>query len=164
MNISLHGEPVKLKRHNTYYLIDAGYLQEIGRNIGEVSVDNMDDDIKRKIFPYTDFPYAKLYVENEAFAVDSIEATDEDNFDGPAQLCFATDAALVLLIAENIFFELSKTFDYYKLIESEDDLINYDYWSAFISLYELYDVALIQAPGVNSGYDFEGSGFYRIVL
>ena len=59
LNISANAENVFLEADSQYYLIDALYADNI--RTARLTQENFENNIKEKIFPYTETPYLKLY-------------------------------------------------------------------------------------------------------
>jgi hypothetical protein len=163
-NISVNGEDIKLKAGETYYIIDALYLHQIKEDLTEVPEnENLDSILNNKVFPYTDTPYAKIIVKDEIFKINSIQSINYNDVEANDMCCFSTDSGLLILVKEAYLKELIICFDYDKLTDSVQEDINIQYWEEITSNYEEFETALILAPGVNTMYDFVGSGTYKII-
>jgi hypothetical protein len=106
-------------------------------------------------------PFAQYKPQNTEFSLKQIKKIPS-NIEVVQDTYFATDTGLLVVIAAELLIDFIQKFDYYELINSEHDLLNLLYWEQLVSAYEYKDAALILAPGFNSGFDFEGSGSYKI--
>lgn len=159
-NISKKGEDIKLISDKNYYVIDALYLNSIKLEITNLDVYLLDKEIEDKIFPYTDAPFAKITTKG-FFQVQNIKKTNRDGINPNDKNYFSSDTGLIVFIAEEILLEFLIVYDYDILVETITD-DNFSYWDDIISKFNLNSLGLIFAPGIGSGYQFEGSGFYKI--
>jgi hypothetical protein len=162
-NISAAGEDIQLKPAKDYYLIDALYLSEIKKGIDLDQDKNcLEEKIQNEVFPYTHAPFARIYANNNLISVSSIKKADDIDYEMGDFQYFSSDTGIVLLIEKSLFPYFIAHFDYNELVESSDFIINKEYWGNLVSKIEDDLVGIIIAPGIGSGYDFEGSGFYQI--
>lgn len=161
-NISLNGEVIKTKIGTSYLIIDALYLNDVKENIPNFCNDII-SEIRLNVFPYTDTPFAEYIAIDSTFDIHKIKKVD--NMSKVDASFFSTDTGLLVLINKNLLVDLLNSYDYDKLVDSPDpnEIINLIYWEQLKSNYDTDEVGLILAPGIDSGFDFEGSGTYRIV-
>ena len=163
-NISLNGEDLKFKVGIYYYVIDALYINQIKKEQVEIYLDNnFDEYLKTNVFPYTDTPFAKVRFNKEVFEISLIQRADYNDYIINDLSYFSTDSGLLVVVNEKYFKRFINNFDYNKLTDSIQDDINNQYWMDIISDFEELDIALILAPGINTQFDFNGSGLYRII-
>ena len=130
-NISLKGEDILLKSGNSYFIIDALYLNDIKNGLPSIDIANLENDIKEKIFPYNETSFAIISLDDTADGLKKIEidkikkADDEDN----DPRCFSTDTGLVIILAKSILLDFLKNYDYDKLVEGLNEPINIAYWT-----------------------------------
>ncbi|MFW6249237.1 MAG: hypothetical protein ACOC4J_05645 [Bacteroidota bacterium] len=162
-NISTNGENIKLQTGKIYYVIDALYLHQIGEELQEIAEDDdLDKILKEKVFPYTDTPFAKITAEKETFNINFIESVDCNDIDIDDMSCFSTDSGLLIVVKEEYLLKLIGSFNYDKLVDSFQDDINIQNWEEITSNFKELDMALILAPGINTEFEFTGSGTYKI--
>ena len=161
-NISFKGENILLNAKKTYYVIDALYLNDIRAGFEDLNQDRLDQEIREKIFPYTDAPFAKVLLLNSVFHISNIKKANHNDLLSDEKSCFSSDTGLILLIEETLLASIIRNYNYEDLIDSLTEPINLDYWKNMTSILA-NGIGLILAPGVGSGYDFEGSGFYKLI-
>ena len=164
-NISLNGEDITLKPGKTYLVIDGLYLNNIKREIDTLNKEDLINEIKEKVFsfPRTDIPFAKISIESALFSVKNIQEIDYEHRDTlQKESCFSSDSGLLIFIEEHLLSEFVKDYDYGALVDSITGPIDFEYWDQITSRYNQDEVGLILAPGIDSGYEFEGSGTYKI--
>ncbi|MCD0476655.1 hypothetical protein LPB87_19860 [Flavobacterium sp. EDS] len=159
-NISINNEPLELSIGKSYYIIDALYLNDIKKEL--LSTNSLPEDIREKIFPYTDTPFAQYKSNKNTFFVNQIEKVDYDEVVEGDTSFFSTDTGLIVFVLEDILIEFLKDYNYEDLVDSENELINEDYWNELVSKFNSTDIGLILSD-MNSGNDFDGSGTYKIV-
>lgn len=169
-NISLKGEDIFLKTKNSYFFIDAMYLNDVKNELNSIDYDSIENDIKVKIFPYTETPFALIIIgdsgENKSdglkqIEINKIKKTGNEEVDNRY---FSTDTGLVVIVEKSIFLDFLKHFDYDTLVEGMSQLINISYWTDLEKRFGVYNCGLILSPGVNKGFDFDGSGVYKLEI
>lgn len=160
-NISLNKEPLELHAGKHYLVFDVIYLQDVQEYISETKQHSFSTSILKRPFPYTQTPFAKFIPNKNIFHVEQIQKIEYNEIEIIDQ-CFSTDIAIIVFILESKFWDFLDKYSYDKLLDANFDLINIQYWNELYSLFELNDIALIVAPGLDSGCDFEGSGTYII--
>jgi hypothetical protein len=163
VNILINNGFLELKVGNNYIVIDALYINDIKEQISDLNEFNFLEEIKEKVFIYCNTPFVKYSPEKKFFTMNQIvkffdETTDSDN-----KCVFSTDTGLVLFIEEKFIKEFIQLFNYDYLVDEKDDLLNLEYWNSIISNYEFNSFGIVVAPGINSGYDFGGSGRYYLI-
>ncbi|MDO5638147.1 MAG: hypothetical protein Q4G18_13005 [Myroides sp.] len=159
-NISLHNNNIVLEKDSNYIVIDPLYITEINNNI---LVDKTADfnQVREKCFPYTDTPFTTFKSNLNTFSINRLKKSDD--IDNDNLKLFSIDSGSVIFIKENIFFDFITSFNYDELFESSVDLINKDYWNLISNKYKLNDLGIIVSTGINSAYEFDGSGTYKII-
>ncbi len=165
-NISLKGEDVLLQRGKSYFIIDALYLNDIKNGLTGIDIANLENDIREKIFPYTETPFAIIALNKigdglQAIEIDKIKKTGDEDVD---PRCFSTDTGLIIVLEKSIFLEFLTHFDYDKLVEGLSKPINISYWTELEQQFAKNNCGLILSPGIKSGFDFDGSGLYKIEI
>lgn len=164
-HISLQGEDIALGINKTYVVIDALYLDDIKHEIDSLNITNLVGEIREKVFPFIDIPFAMVMMKDaNLFPVQNIQQIDYNSIsDSDKRTCLASDTGLLVFIDENLIYEFTKNFSYDDLVDSAIDPININYWNDIISSFDQSTLGLVLAPGIDSGYEFEGSGTYKIV-
>ncbi|UGU18132.1 hypothetical protein LS482_09655 [Sinomicrobium kalidii] len=161
-NISTKGENISLKINEIYFVIDALYLDEIKEKIDKLQIDNLEQDIKEIVFPYTDTPFGKFITFENLFEIIRIKKASYDEYRDFNENYFSTDTGLLVIIRKSILIEFAREFNYDDLLDTNMDDINLTYWHEVTRSFEKQDIALILAPGIESDFEFKGSGFYKI--
>lgn len=166
-NVSLKGQYILLQEGKCYFVIDALYLDRVKQNIDSIDKSNVEEEIRARVFPYTEAPYTKICLPQTGggqlkFEIENIKRDDdEDDILGS----FSSDTGVIIFIEESILIDFVVDFDYNHLVESGTaELINLDYWLGLEKKFGSSNCALILSPGINKGFDFNGSGFYKIIL
>lgn len=164
MNISINKEPIKVKNNIEYIVIDALYVDDIREKLSELEKDDIIKEIKNKVFPYTDTPFAQYIPKNNAVGIEQIKRTNNIlSEDRIIPNIFSVDTGLLIFINRNKIINFVSKFSYNELINSKTEVLNTDYWKVITSDYSYEDIAVILSPGIDSGIDFQGSGTYYIV-
>ncbi|MEM7487380.1 MAG: hypothetical protein AAF348_19395 [Bacteroidota bacterium] len=165
LNISTKGEELILKANELYIAIDSLYLNDIKREINNLDKENLLSDIKDKVFPfpYTDIPFATFSTDSESFPMSSIIKINYDTIiESEKERCFSTDTGLIVLLVPSILEKFMEHYDYEDLVDSMTSPINLNYWSKITNDITRGEIGLVLAPGTHSGFEFEGSGVYKI--
>lgn len=166
-NISMKGESLALKPNEVYIAIESLYLDKIKQEIHNLKKDDLLNEIKNKIFtfPYTDLPFAKFTIGNNRFAINKITKINYDKItDLDKDKCFSTDTGLIILLVPRLIEIFVQNYDYKSLVDSIIEPINLCYWKRITACIPSNEIGLILAPGINSGFEFEGGGVYKINL
>lgn len=161
-NISTDKENIALAVNNKYIIIDPLYINDIKLDVEDLAKDNIFNEIRRVIFPYTDTPFAEYIPRKEIFTLEEIEKVHYDMINNADRTMFSTDSGVILFIKEDCFIDFISKFDYDELTDSSKELLNFDYWNYVSSNFDLVDCAIIVSPGINSGVAFDGSGLYKV--
>lgn len=163
MNISINKEPIKVKSNIEYIVIDALYIDDIREKLSELEKDDIINEIKNKVFPYTDTPFAQYIPKNNTVGIEQIKKSNISNEDIITPNIFSVDSGILIFINRNKIINFVSNFSYNDLINSKIEVLNINYWKVITSDYLYEDIAVILSPGIDSGVDFEGSGTYCIV-
>ena len=164
MNISLNKEPIKVNRNVEYIVIDALYIDDIKEKLLELRKDNIISEIKEKIFPYTDTPFAEYIPKNNEVNLNQIKKVEIISYEEMMSTnTFSVDSGILIFINKKNLINFISDFSYNELINSITDILNINYWKDITNNYLYEDIAMILSPGVESGVDFDGSGIYKIV-
>jgi len=163
-NVSIKGEDIRLISGKCYYIIDALYLNNIKLGIATLNISIFDPEVEEKIFPYTEAPFAKITSSRGLFHVMNIKKASYENIDSSDRNYFSSDTGLVAFVSEEILLRLLPSYDYNTLVDTITEDLNFKYWDDLASNFNMNDLGLILAPGINSGYEFEGSGIYKIEM
>ncbi|MGN7787294.1 hypothetical protein ACTJIJ_22360 [Niabella sp. 22666] len=161
-NISLDKEPIKLKNGLKYIVIDALYINDVKQMLSTLNGNNIISEMRSKVFPYTDTAFAEYTPVKDSFTLNQIKKVDYDQIESSDTSILSSDSGALIFINEKIFLDFISEYNYNELVNTEIDLINTRYWSSLVSSFNLFDVAVIVSPGINSGVEFDGSGSYRI--
>lgn len=161
-NISLNKEPIELAVNIKYIVIDALYINEIKLEIANLTNDNILNEIKNTVFPYTDTPFAEYMSMENVFTVDKIKKVDYDQINLDNSSMFSVDSGVIVFIKEQIFINFISKFDYEELVDSSTELLNVAYWGSIVNDFNISDTAVILSPGINSSIEFDGGGTYKI--
>ncbi|UYZ59045.1 hypothetical protein [Hymenobacter latericus] len=173
-NVSLSGESILLAPGQVYWIIDALYLAEAA----EGGVEEHSNEVAmqvRDLFPDCYAPFARITVpagsEPYKFSLTDVVHGDEKDaaFETEAESYFSTDSAVVVVLAEtNVPALIRQRFSYDDLIEPLSDETDQEfgrrYWQQVISDFATHTAGLIFSPGIGSGFDFTGSGMYRVLI
>ncbi|MEM7110682.1 MAG: hypothetical protein AAF519_20805 [Bacteroidota bacterium] len=165
LNVSTKGEELILKANEIYIVIESLYINDIKREINNLDKENLLSNIKDKVFPfpYTDIPFAMFSTHSESFPISSIIKINYDVIiESEKERCFSTDTGLIVILIPSILEKFVEYYDYEDLVDSMTSPINLDYWSKITSDIAQDEIGLVLAPGIDSGFDFEGSGVYKI--
>jgi hypothetical protein len=167
-NISLNAEDIRLSPGGLYYVLDTLYVNGIKRELGESSVDDMPTFIREKVFPYADYPFAIIDTKGRSddlviHTADILSLAGRDT-DADFDSQFVTDTGLIIFVRMENLPDLISVFDYNDLTETfgKHDAVNLEYWDGIAARYRPNEIALISAPGIGSGYEFDGSGHFMI--
>lgn len=163
MNISINKEPLEVRAHAYYILIDGDYLNDLKCELSNLSADNLYLEARSRIFIYNDTPFAEFQTDFDVFTIDMIQQVDREVVDGDSQSFFSTDTGLLILCEEVFLRAFIESYDYEALIDHPSELIDEDYWGEITSHFPRGSFGIIVSPGINSGCDFIGSGLYRVV-
>lgn len=161
-NFSANGEPLGSSIGKSYLLIDALYLNDIRDRIQEINIENLTQEIREKIFPFTDTPFAEYIADTPLFHIERIKKVNYEDFIPGDTSFFSTDTGLLIFVRKEILYQLLDAFDYDQLTGSSKEIINSNYWKLLVSQYDLTDLGLVLSPGIDAGYDLTGSGTYKI--
>ncbi len=161
-NISLNKEPIELECGIKYIIIDALYLNDIRQGLSCLNNNNISDEIRSKVFPYTDTPFAEYTPTTDIFTLNQIKKIDYGQLESVDKSILSTDSGVLIFINEKILIDFVSKYDYGEFVNSETELLNLDYWSSIVNNYNMQEIAVIVSPGINSGVEFDGSGSYRI--
>lgn len=161
-NISLYNEPLELAINFRYIIIDALYINDIKIELPNLLADNILDEIRNKVFPYSGAPFAEYYPKESMFTIDKIKKIDYNHRNFFDRNVFCSDSGAIVLINEKVLIDFVLKFDYDKLVSSRIDPINLAYWNSLAGEFNQFDIAVVISQGINRGVEFEGSGCYRI--
>lgn len=159
-NVSLNGESVKLTVGDEYIVIDALYISDIQQELNDLNKEDLYNEIRNKIFKYTDTPFAVYKATSEDFYLAKMKKIDVDEVEATDVL--STDSAVIIFLNKRIFLDFVVKFDYYELTNDTIGVLNIEYWNSITNTYPFTDIAIIVSPGINSGTEFDGSGTFRI--
>lgn len=160
-NISFNGETIDLISNKTYYFIDPMYLSKIRSRMSEMRNDDIDRFMIEEVFPYAEYPFCKISIHSNYLDITQIKYVDEDDDELVEEdNLVITDSGILLICEESYIIDVIKEFDFDELLDSSVELVNRDYFSNFSSQ-DKY-LGLVIAPGMDSGFEFVGSGLYRI--
>ncbi|WP_202704461.1 hypothetical protein [Flavobacterium sp. UGB4466] len=158
-NISKNNEPLELSIGKKYYIIDALYVTNIKNEFLKANI--LPKDIRNKVFPFTDTPFALYKANNNIFFINQIKKVDYDEVVLEDLSFFSTDTGLILFLNEDLLVDFLKEFNYDDLVNSDNELINEKYWEELVSNFESTDFGLVLAD-IDSENDFDGSGTYKV--
>lgn len=161
-NISLNREPVELRCGIKYIIIDALYINDVKQELSNLSSDNLINEVRIKVFPFTDTPFVEYTPKMKFFTINQIKKVEYDQIDFSKNNVLSTDSGVLIFINEIIFIDFVTKFDYGELVNSQTDLLNIFYWRSIVNNYNLLDIAIVVSPGVDFGVEFDGSGSYMI--
>jgi hypothetical protein len=160
-NISLNKEDIQLNV-GRYLVVDALYLNEIKEYFKINKVLNSIDDIRKLVFPYTNSPFAEYNSENAVFCIIQIKKIDVEKVDICEKKCFSVDSGLILFLQDSVLYDFLYKYDFEELVESNSEIINMKYWESLVASFDFKSIAAIVSPGIDSGFEFDGSGIYCI--
>jgi hypothetical protein len=65
------------------------------------------------------------------------------------------------MINVDIVLTLCTNYDFNKLVDADDQIVNLDYWESIVEMYDYTDVGIILAANTDSRFEFDGSGTYQ---
>lgn len=159
--LPLKGESIHLRKGNTYIIIDALYLNDIRLNLDKINLGDL-RNVKESVSPYNKFPFGIINLKGYGLFeinVKDILSTDYDNGD---ESCFSSDTGLVLIfrVSDLVFFV--SMIDYDSLADNALSPEKFTFWDELRKIGGEETCALLLAQDVKSGYDFNGSGIYKI--
>ncbi|WP_139362148.1 hypothetical protein [Hymenobacter sp. CRA2] len=172
----MNGEGLQLAPGHVYWLIDALYLAEIVEEAARLDRHELVESARR-LFEWNPTPFARfeLPAANDLYELRVADIVFGDEMD-PAYAAqplhyFSTDAAVLLVIAEMyVPLLIERGFTYEALLECQPSEQPYhesfsgQYWQQLTTKFAPHTAGLIYCPGMNAGFDFIGSGFYRLRL
>jgi hypothetical protein len=161
-NFSLNKEPLYLVCGVKYIVIDALYVNDIRQELSDLNVDEIFNEIRNKVFPYTDTPFVEYIPRKKTFTLNQIKRVNHNQLMSRDKSVLSSDSGVLIFINTLIFIDFVSKCDYDELVNSETELLNIDYWRSITKSYNLHDVAITVSPGINSGIDFDGSGLFKI--
>lgn len=161
-NLSNSGETIELEINEVYIVIDPLYVENIRRGITFVNSEDIFVDIRKRIFPYTDTPFAEFIPSESDFKIENIKWVDCQNSVKNENSICSVDSGFLIFINKKFFADFTMVFDWGRLIIDEISYLSSVYWESISNRYPTKSIALVSAPGIDSGYDFVGSGLYRI--
>lgn len=167
INFSNRGQDLILKSGESFILIDGLYLNSVKRKFDSLKTEDLLNEIRSKIFsfPYTDIPFASFYMSDELFSINKIIKVNYDDIvENEKEKCFSTDTGLLILILSNLIENFIKKYDYEDLVGSPIQPVNLEYWIDITNEISQNEIGLILSPGMHSGFEFEGSGTYKVDL
>lgn len=166
MNISIEGESLSINEGN-YIIIDGLYLDNIKNYITSNKIENNIslNKLKSKLFAYpkTNTPFAIIKLNQRTkFNVHSVRKSDYNSEDEDIEQCLSTDTGLLIIINTNLLVKFILKYDFNKLVDIPP--IDSSYWRSLTQEFDDNDIGLLLNPGINSGFEFDGSGYYKIVI
>jgi hypothetical protein len=152
-NISLDGEDVLLKESVPYLVIDALYLDSIAFERHNLGLSELESELRAKVFPYNDFPFAIIQPVSKEFKMENIVRTNAVQEEIVSRT-FSSDTGLIMLVGRHCLLRLVDAFSYAALVESNTALINFDYWDSLVRDFDYDDCALV--------YMSTGGGLYAL--
>jgi hypothetical protein len=173
-NVSMDGESLWLASGLGYWLIDALYLTEIVEEADMLDTHDLGASARR-LFEWNPTPFARFELPPvggpyELEVADIILGNDASAaYITYPQHHFGTDSAVLVVVAEkNIPALIDRRFSYDALTACQPgeqpcyDAFSARYWQQITAGIVPLTVGLIYSPGLNSGFDFVGSGFYQL--
>jgi len=167
-NISLKGEDIILEGGKSYIVIDTLYLTDIRGKSQILDKSNIEQEVREKVFPFpnTETPFASLSIPESLekalkFGVNKIKKGEEGE---NISKSFSSDTGLIAFIEKSLLLDFASALDYNQLVDSLQGPIDINYWAQIEKKFGSSNCALILAPGINKGFDFDGSGFYKIEI
>jgi hypothetical protein len=112
-NISLNKEPIELITGAKYIVIDALYIDDIKQRMAALNSDNILVEIRQKIFPYTDTPFAEYIPLKSTFTLDQIKKVDFDTIKLGDYSILSTDSSVLIFINEELLQDFASKFEYH---------------------------------------------------
>ena len=162
-NISLNGEPLKVDSGCIYVIIDALYLNDIKAALPDTKDSQSLSELRRSVFQHTETPFSERKFDFDILSIDRIKKVLNHDLHKSKHIYFSSDTGLVVVIKKEILFLFIKDYNYEQLVDDAVQPVSIDYWRSVVKALKATDVGLILAPGVESGYEFDGSGTYEIV-
>jgi len=163
MNTSVNKESINLNKKKKYIVIDGLYLNSIKDELHSIDEKNLYSDIRNKIFPYSDTPFAEFIPRKTEFNINQIKRVPDDSLSLEKENnLFSTDTGLIFFVEVEIFLKFIKIYSYDDLLNSSTDIINKSYLENIFKNFPENSVGILLTPGIGSGVEFVGSGTYKI--
>ena len=162
-NLSFNKENLILNKGSRYIIIDALYIMDIKKKIKDIQENDWKSYLKVSVFPDTNNPFGEYTSDKTTFETSRIKKVNQYENIASNSLVFCTDSGILIFILESLFWGFAFKFDYDKLVETTIGSINESYLNEITQGYGDLDIGLVLAPGINSGFEFEGSGTYTII-
>lgn len=159
--ISDNGSKLHLQPFGRYLVMDAMYFAACKAHIEIIVFADFLDEIRKKVFVYTDIPCSYCQLGDDGiFCIEWIKDASDDDVKLAKDQCFCSDCGMLIFVAADLVEEVLSRLDFDRLTESLVLGINFEYWNSFVATFADKSVALVFAPGMDSGFDFQGSGQY----
>jgi hypothetical protein len=159
---STGGRPVYLKPLTQFYAFDPLYWQEVLNmsNKNDVSIPVI--DTFRNALPYAPDALVATFKTSSSpvFLIEGIKKAKEEEWN--MEMCFACDSGSCVVVASDYIHDIGEYFNYDRLV---DAAYNTDVKGVWKRIEENFKdkFAWIVAPGINTHFEFEGSGIYKIM-
>lgn len=159
---------VILKTAVTYFVMDALLLNDLKSNIDVLDKENYKEEIEIRLFPYCYFPFLTLKISSQESKVklysNQIRGVEEKEIpmlsseDHP----FTSETGILIFIVENKLTKFLKLFDYDLLVNSDTDILNWEFWNAIVKEFEENEIEMLLASDAKGENEFCGDGVYKI--
>jgi hypothetical protein len=161
--ISEFGQSLSLAPNRRYLVMDALYFTECKKHLATIDFGNLLIELRLKVFPYNDTPCTFLEIDEDGkFQIEWIRNATDLEAEQDSDQFFSVDSGMIIVVAEDIAPEAMQYFDFGMAVDSLTTPINADYWAALLAKFASGTLALVIAPGIGLGFDFQGSGLFCI--
>lgn len=161
-NISFKRNYIEFNEGVNYLIIDALYFTCIKTYMIEKGIQIKINDDKTLIFPYNEIPFTWYKAESNFLYIHQIKKFNYSDLQLHIDNAFSSDTGLILCISEGILYSVLNDFNFDDLVDSNSEPICFDYWQNLTNKFQHKDIGLILPTGIDSGFEFEGSGIYYI--
>lgn len=117
-NFSLNKESIDLICGIKYIIIDALYINDIKQELSNLKSEDIFDEIRSKVFPYTDTPFSEYIPLKDTFTLNQIKKVDYGQIADGDKTVLSTDSGVLIFINEKVFVDFVSKYDYGELVNS----------------------------------------------
>jgi hypothetical protein len=164
-HISEDGREISLLKNERFIVMDAMYLDEVRASGITIDYSNFIQEVKHKVFIYNKIPAAGMMSPDDGIMrIEWIRNVDYEEVKDSDESCFCTDTGLLLFIKEDLLQEFTLVFEREHLFDFRIGSLHYEYIQSLLDRFPMGSIGIVLEPGLDTGYDFTGSGCYRLEI